>query len=75
MQVDFSTVEAFEKAKSNEETDSAPVSSIPGTVEDWLREQDMKRERGELVSICAYILKVNIIRYIILSMQVNFQIV
>ncbi|CAB3231232.1 unnamed protein product [Arctia plantaginis] len=48
LQVDFSTAEAFEKAKLNEETDSAPVSTIPGTVEDWLREQDMKRERGEL---------------------------
>lgn len=50
LQVDFSTQEAFEKAKSNEETDATPVSTIPGTVEDWLREQDMKRDRGDLVS-------------------------
>lgn len=50
LQVDFSTKEAFDKAKLNEETDTTPVSTIPGTVEDWLREQDMKRERGELVS-------------------------
>ncbi|XP_075991769.1 uncharacterized protein LOC142987103 [Anticarsia gemmatalis] len=48
LQVDFSTEEAFEKTKTNEETDSAPVSTIPGTVEDWLREQDMKQERGEM---------------------------
>lgn len=48
LQVDFSTQEAFEKAKSNEETDATPVSTIPGTVEDWLREQDMKRDRGDL---------------------------
>lgn len=48
LQVDFSTTEAFEKAKTNEETEGPPVSTIPGTVEDWLREQDMKRERGEL---------------------------
>ncbi|KAJ8726223.1 hypothetical protein PYW07_000921 [Mythimna separata] len=48
LQVDFSTQEAFDKAKLNEETDTTPVSTIPGTVEDWLREQDMKRERGEL---------------------------
>ncbi|KAF9412317.1 hypothetical protein HW555_009155 [Spodoptera exigua] len=48
LQVDFSTQEAFEKAKSNEETDATPVSAIPGTVEDWLREQDMKRDRGDL---------------------------
>uniref|UniRef100_A0A2A4JEB9 RRM domain-containing protein n=1 Tax=Heliothis virescens TaxID=7102 RepID=A0A2A4JEB9_HELVI len=48
LQVDFSTQEAFDKAKVNEDADSAPVSTIPGTVEDWLREQDMKRERGEL---------------------------
>jgi apoptotic chromatin condensation inducer in the nucleus len=51
LQVDFSNEEAFEKAKLNEETDKAQASTIPGTVEDWLREQDMKRERGELVSI------------------------
>lgn len=51
LQVDFSTTEAFEKAKTNEETEGPPVSTIPGTVEDWLREQDMKRERGELVRI------------------------
>ncbi|KAI5632828.1 RNSP1-SAP18 binding (RSB) motif domain-containing protein [Phthorimaea operculella] len=48
LQVDFSTREAFDKAKLNEENDTAPVSAIPGTVEDWLREQDMKRERGEI---------------------------
>lgn len=48
LQVDFSTQEAFEKAKSNEDTDATPVSTIPGTVEDWLREQDMKRDRGDL---------------------------
>ncbi|CAH0749136.1 unnamed protein product [Diatraea saccharalis] len=47
LQVDFSTDEAFEMAKTNEETDKAQISTIPGTVEDWLREQDMKRERGE----------------------------
>lgn len=47
LQVDFSTEEAFEKAKTNEEADTVPVSK-PGTVEDWLREQDTKRERGEL---------------------------
>lgn len=49
LQVDFSTPEAFEKTKTAEETDGAPVSTIPGTVEDWLREQDQKRARGELV--------------------------
>ncbi|XP_060806979.1 uncharacterized protein LOC106142992 [Amyelois transitella] len=48
LQVDFSTQEAFDKAKLNEESDNAQVSTIPGTVEDWLREQDLKRERGEL---------------------------
>lgn len=51
LQVDFSNEESFEKAKLNEDTENAQVSTIPGTVEDWLREQDMKRERGELVSI------------------------
>lgn len=51
LQVDFSTDEAFEKAKLNEDADNAQVSTIPGTVEDWLREQDMKRERGEIVSV------------------------
>lgn len=50
LQVDFSTQEAFDKAKLNEVVDNAQVSTIPGTVEDWLREQDMKRDRGELVS-------------------------
>lgn len=49
LQVDFSTREAFDKAKINEDSDNAQASSIPGTVEDWLREQDMKRERGEQV--------------------------
>lgn len=49
LQVDFSTQEAFDKAKLNEATDTTLVSTIPGTVEDWLREQDMKRERGEVV--------------------------
>lgn len=49
LQVDFSTQEAFDKAKLNEDTDNAQASTIPGTVEDWLREQDQKRERGELV--------------------------
>lgn len=49
LQVDFSSQDAFDKAKANEETDTTPVSTIPGTVEDWLREQDMKRERGDLV--------------------------
>ncbi|XP_052757947.1 uncharacterized protein LOC113516731 [Galleria mellonella] len=48
LQVDFSTQEAFDKAKLNEETDNNQTSTIPGTVEDWLREQDIKRERGEL---------------------------
>nr|XP_053623584.1 uncharacterized protein LOC128682748 [Plodia interpunctella] len=48
LQVDFSTQEAFDKAKLNEDTENAQSSTIPGTVEDWLREQDMKRERGEL---------------------------
>ncbi|XP_063839135.1 uncharacterized protein LOC135088176 [Ostrinia nubilalis] len=48
LQVDFSTDEAFDKAKLNEDADNAQVSTIPGTVEDWLREQDMKRERGEM---------------------------
>lgn len=51
LHVDFSTQEDFDKAKANEETDNAQVSTIPGTVEDWLREQDMKREKGELVII------------------------
>lgn len=48
LQVDFSSQEAFDKAKENENGET-PVSSIPGTVEDWLREQDMKKERGDLV--------------------------
>ncbi|XP_059059446.1 uncharacterized protein LOC131852737 [Achroia grisella] len=48
LQVDFSTEEAFDKAKSNEENDNNQASTIPGTVEDWLLEQDIKRERGEL---------------------------
>ncbi|RVE53282.1 hypothetical protein evm_002115 [Chilo suppressalis] len=38
----------FQLAKTNEDTDKAQISTIPGTVEDWLREQDMKRERGEM---------------------------
>ncbi|CAG4968448.1 unnamed protein product [Colias eurytheme] len=50
LQVDFSTQEEFDKAKANEDTDNAKASTIPGTVEDWLREQDMKREKGEIVS-------------------------
>lgn len=49
LQVDFSTQEAFDKAKANEDTENTQTSTIPGTVEDWLREQDAKRERGELV--------------------------
>ncbi|CAG5056644.1 unnamed protein product [Parnassius apollo] len=48
LHVDFSTQEEFDKAKANEETDNAKASTMPGTVEDWLREQDLKRERGEL---------------------------
>lgn len=56
--MDFSTQEEFDKAKANEETDETQVSSIPGTVEDWLREQDLKRERGELV--CLYLLSMGI---------------
>ncbi|XP_047987143.1 uncharacterized protein LOC125226995 [Leguminivora glycinivorella] len=48
LQVDFSSQEAFDKAKANEDTDNAQTTTIPGTVEDWLREQDMKRERGDL---------------------------
>ncbi|XP_050675459.1 apoptotic chromatin condensation inducer in the nucleus isoform X1 [Leptidea sinapis] len=48
LHVDFSTQEEFDKAKANEDTDNAKVQTIPGTVEDWLREQDMKREKGEL---------------------------
>ncbi|CAH2208270.1 jg22347, partial [Pararge aegeria aegeria] len=48
LHVDFATEEDFDKAKANEESDNAKVSTIPGTVEDWLREQDMKREKGEL---------------------------
>ncbi|CAK1603358.1 unnamed protein product [Parnassius mnemosyne] len=48
LHVDFSTQEEFDKAKANEETDNAQASTMPGTVEDWLREQDLKRERGEL---------------------------
>uniref|UniRef100_A0A1E1WU44 RRM domain-containing protein n=2 Tax=Pectinophora gossypiella TaxID=13191 RepID=A0A1E1WU44_PECGO len=48
LQVDFSSEEAFEKARSSEEAEGVPTSTIPGTVEDWLREQDLKRERGEL---------------------------
>lgn len=51
LQVDFSTQEAFDKALQNEETDGTQISSIPGTVEDWLREQDMRRDRGEIVSV------------------------
>lgn len=50
LHVDFSTQEAFDKAMQNEETDGIQASSIPGTVEDWLREQDMRRDRGEIVS-------------------------
>ncbi|XP_038216477.1 apoptotic chromatin condensation inducer in the nucleus-like [Zerene cesonia] len=50
LQVDFSTQEEFDKAKANEDTDNAKASTIPGTVEDWLREQDMKREKGEIVT-------------------------
>lgn len=50
LQVDFSTQEAFDKAKSNAETDNAQVSTMSGTVEDWLRELDSKKERGEMVS-------------------------
>lgn len=49
LQVDFSTQEAFDQAKHKEENSENVVSAIPGTVEDWLREQDMKREKGELV--------------------------
>lgn len=49
LHVDFSTQEDFDKAIANEDTDNAQHSTIPGTVEDWLREQDMKREKGELV--------------------------
>ncbi|XP_026324416.1 uncharacterized protein LOC113233504 [Hyposmocoma kahamanoa] len=48
LQVDFSTQEAFDKAMQNEDTDGTQTSSIPGTVEDWLREQDMRRDRGEI---------------------------
>ncbi|KAJ0181709.1 hypothetical protein K1T71_002431 [Dendrolimus kikuchii] len=48
LQVDFSTEEAFEKAKLNEDNENTQKSTIPGTVEDWLREQDLKRERGEV---------------------------
>lgn len=55
LQVDFSTQEAFDKAKTNEVADNAQVSTIPGTVEDWLREQDLKRERGDLVSFLSLI--------------------
>lgn len=51
LHVDFSTEEDFDKAKANEETDNAQASTIPGTVEDWLREQDLKREKGEVVMI------------------------
>lgn len=51
LQVDFSTEEAFDKAMQNEDTDGTQTSSIPGTVEDWLREQDMRRDRGEIVSV------------------------
>lgn len=49
LHVDFSTQEDFDQAKNNEENENNKVTSIPGTVEDWLREQDMKREKGELV--------------------------
>ncbi|KPI93936.1 Apoptotic chromatin condensation inducer in the nucleus [Papilio xuthus] len=48
LHVDFSTQEDFDQAKNNEENENNQVTSIPGTVEDWLREQDMKREKGEL---------------------------
>ncbi|XP_064076600.1 uncharacterized protein LOC113394453 [Vanessa tameamea] len=48
LHVDFSTEEDFDKAKANEDTDNAQASTIPGTVEDWLREQDLKREKGEI---------------------------
>ncbi|XP_050361883.1 uncharacterized protein LOC126781104 [Nymphalis io] len=48
LHVDFSTDEDFDKAKANEDTDNAQASTIPGTVEDWLREQDLKREKGEI---------------------------
>lgn len=49
LQVDFSTDEAFEKARENEDNENTQTSAIPGTVEDWLREQDKKREKGEVV--------------------------
>lgn len=45
LQVDFSTQEAFDKAKLNVETEN---SQVPGTVEDWLRELDSKKERSEM---------------------------
>ncbi|XP_068620784.1 uncharacterized protein [Battus philenor] len=48
LHVDFSTQEEFDEIKSKEETEGTQNSTIPGTVEDWLREQDVKRERGEL---------------------------
>ncbi|KPJ11944.1 Venom dipeptidyl peptidase 4 [Papilio machaon] len=48
LHVDFSTQEDFDHAKNNEENENNQVTSIPGTVEDWLREQDMKREKGEM---------------------------
>ncbi|KAM3962700.1 LOW QUALITY PROTEIN: uncharacterized protein ACR2FA_003084 [Aphomia sociella] len=48
LQVDFSNQEAFDKAfSSNEDADNNQPSKL-GTVEDWLREQDIKRERGEM---------------------------
>lgn len=63
--MDFSTQEDFDKAKANEDTDNALASTIPGTVEDWIREQDMKREKGEIVCLCIlnrFFLQYNIYR-------------
>ncbi|OWR49179.1 acinus [Danaus plexippus plexippus] len=47
LHVDFSTEEDFNKAQENVGTENTQTSTIPGTVEDWLREQDMKREKGD----------------------------
>ncbi|CAG9567359.1 unnamed protein product [Danaus chrysippus] len=48
LHVDFSTEEDFNKAQENVGTENTQTSTIPGTVEDWLREQDMKREKGDV---------------------------
>lgn len=58
LHVDFSTEEDFNKAQENVGTENTQTSTIPGTVEDWLREQDMKREKGD--GVCCLIKSLNV---------------